>query len=273
MSRPEDREVFEVYAIRYAHRGDRTRSSNFVYKDEHDAPMPLDYFVWLIRNDRHTFVADTGFGQRASAERGSPLLRSPAEGLKLMGVDAAEVENVILTHMHYDHAGGLDAFPNANLHVQQTEMQFATGPCMCFEAIKKPFDVEDVVTMVRRLYDGRVTFHDGDVELMPGLSLHKIGGHSDGLQAVRVWTQRGWVVLASDASHFYENMLTNNPFIIVYNMGDVLNGYHKLFLLGETKDHVIPGHDPKVREYYPAPSEDLQGIVMRLDVEPNTSVA
>ena len=127
--------------------------------------------------------------------------------------------------------------------------------------------------MVRRLYDGRVTFHDGDVELMPGLSLHKIGGHSDGLQAVRVWTQRGWVVLASDASHFYENMLTNNPFIIVYNMGDVLNGYHKLFLLGETKDHVIPGHDPKVREYYPAPSEDLQGIVMRLDVAPNTSVA
>jgi glyoxylase-like metal-dependent hydrolase (beta-lactamase superfamily II) len=86
-----------------------------------------------------------------------------------------------------------------------------------------------------------------------------------GLQVVRVATRRGWVVLASDASHYYANMEQGRPFPIVYNVGDMVEGWRKARSLAESESHVIPGHDPLVLERYPAPSPALQGVVARLD--------
>jgi glyoxylase-like metal-dependent hydrolase (beta-lactamase superfamily II) len=118
--------------------------------------------------------------------------------------------------------------------------------------------------MVRRVYQGRVRFHDGDAELMPGVSLHLIGGHTMGLQVVRVATRRGAVVLASDASHFYANMEQARPFPIVWSVADMVEGYRRLRELAESPGHIIPGHDPLVLERYPAPAKGLEGIVVRL---------
>jgi glyoxylase-like metal-dependent hydrolase (beta-lactamase superfamily II) len=118
---------------------------------------------------------------------------------------------------------------------------------------------------VRRAYAGRVRFHDGDAELAPGVSLHLVGGHTMGLQIVRVATRRGWVVLASDASHFYANMEQQRPYPIVYNLGDMADGWRRAHALADSPAHVIPGHDPLVMERYPAASSELRGTVVRLD--------
>ena len=92
-----------------------------------------------------------------------------------------------------------------------------------------------------------------------------------GMQCVRVMTARGPVVLASDATHYYENMERVAPFPIVYNVADMVRGYEIMRGLAESPAHVIPGHDPKVMERYPAPKPDLDGIVVRLDVAPSTA--
>jgi glyoxylase-like metal-dependent hydrolase (beta-lactamase superfamily II) len=139
---------------------------------------------------------------------------------------------------------------------------------MCHGPLKHPFDVEDVTAMVRKVFEGRVVFHDGASEIAPGLSLHWIGGHTEGLQVVRVRTRRGWLVLASDASHFYANMQQTRPFPIVYNLGDMLEGYRKLAALAESGDHIIPGHDPLVLKRYPAAAKGLEGWIARLDADP-----
>jgi glyoxylase-like metal-dependent hydrolase (beta-lactamase superfamily II) len=144
-------------------------------------------------------------------------------------------------------------------------MQYATGRYMTVEGMRHAFEVDDVVGMVRRVYAGRVRFHDGDAELAPGVSVHHVGGHTMGLQIVRVATRRGWVVLASDASHFYANMEQARPYPIIYNLGDMVDGWRRARSLAESPDHVIPGHDPLVMQRYPAPSPGLQGIVARLD--------
>src|SRR5438046_8010495 len=102
--------------------------------------------------------------------------------------------------------------------------------------------------MLRRVYAGLVRFHEGDAELFPGLSLHLIGGHTMGLQVVRVSTRRGWVVLASDASHFYANMEQSRPFPIVWSLADMLAGYDRLRSLAASPGHIIPRHDPMVLE-------------------------
>jgi glyoxylase-like metal-dependent hydrolase (beta-lactamase superfamily II) len=122
-----------------------------------------------------------------------------------------------------------------------------------------------VVGMVRRVYEGRVRFHRGDSELFPGISLHLIGGHTMGLQVVRVATRGGWLVLASDASHFYANMEGERPFPIVWSVAEMVDGYRRMRNLAESPAHIVPGHDPLVLERFPTPAPALQGIAARLD--------
>lgn len=256
--------LYEVYALKYAHHA-RRAAENFIGGDAHDGPMPLDYFVWLIRGDGREFVVDTGFSAAVAAKRGRDHLRCPTAALKMMGVDAARVQDVVVTHLHYDHAGNFDLFPAATLHLQELEMRYATGRYMCSECFRGAFDVEDVVGMVRRVYEGRVRFHDGDAQLAAGVSLHHVGGHTMGLQVVRVATRRGWLVLASDASHFYANLEQGRPFPIVWSVADMMDGYERMRSLAASPEHIIPGHDPLVMQRYPAPHRSLEGVVARLD--------
>jgi len=255
---------YEIYAIKYADHH-RQRAESFLGGDPHDAPMPLDYFVWLVRGAGRTLVVDTGFSAAMAAKRKRKHIRCPSEGLQLLGVDAKTVPEVVVTHLHYDHIGNFDLFPAATFHLQDREMQYATGRHMCHEVFSGAYEVEDVVGMVREVYRGRVQFHDGDAELHPGISVHLIGGHTMGIQAVRVMTRRGWVLLASDATHFYANMGEVRPFPIVWSVAEMVEGYRKMRGLAAWPSHIIPGHDPLVLEQYPAPSHELKGIVARLD--------
>ncbi len=255
---------YEVYAIKYAHH-ERNASANFLGGDPHDGPMPMDYFVWLIRGQGREIVVDTGFNVAMAAKRGRSVTLPVEEGLRLMGVNAAQVKDVAITHLHYDHVGNFDLFPAASFHLQDLEMQYATGRCMATEAMRHAYEVEDVAGMVRRVYAGRVRFHDGEGEIAPGVTLHHVGGHTMGLQIVRIATRRGWVVLASDASHYYANMEQERPFPIVYNVGDMVEGWHRARALADSAAHVIPGHDPLVLARYLAPAKDLEGVVARLD--------
>ncbi|MHA1537373.1 MAG: N-acyl homoserine lactonase family protein [Alphaproteobacteria bacterium] len=263
-------ETWELYAIKYATMQERKRSDNFISPDGHeDAPMPIDYFVWAAVGKDRSFVIDTGFGPKVAGQRGRSLLRTASEALAMIGVDAASAPDVIVTHLHYDHIGGFEQFPAARYHLQEREMQFATGPHMCTAAMNHPFEADHIAGMVHKVFEGRVAFHDGDSELAPGITLHFVGGHTMGMQVVRVRTKRGWVVLASDASHFYENMEAVSPFPIVYNVGDMVRGYETLRNLASSPQHIIPGHDPQVLTRYKAPNKALQGIAVRLDGDPD----
>jgi glyoxylase-like metal-dependent hydrolase (beta-lactamase superfamily II) len=131
-----------------------------------------------------------------------------------------------------------------------------------------PFEADDVVALVRKLFDGRVAFHDGEDEIVPGVTVHHIGGHSKGLQSVRVKTRRGYVVLAADASHLYAHIDSGRVFPITYNVEQVVEGYVTLRKLATSPAHVVPGHDPLVLARYPAAKPGLEGWVVRLDAEP-----
>lgn len=261
-------ECFEVFAVRYAS-VERTARENFIDGDDlHEGPGALDFFVWAAVGPEHTYVIDTGFSPAIAEKRGRALIRCPTEGLAALGIDARTVEDVVITHLHYDHVGGFDRFPAATYHLQDREMFYATGRHMAHRTFNAAFDLDAVLGMVREVYGGRVRFHDGDAELSPGFSLHHIGGHTLGLQVVRLWTQRGWVVLAADASHLYANMEDERPFPILFNLGEMIQGFARLRELADSPRHIVPGHDPLVMARYPAPANKLEGIAVRLDVEP-----
>lgn len=255
---------YDLFALLYAETGARAECENMMGGSPSAPGDRLAYYVWLARRGDELWLVDTGFGAEAAARRGRNLLARPARMLERLGIAPAQITNVVLTHLHYDHAGTMADFPYATFHLQAREAAFATGPAMCHAAIRHGYEVEDVVAFVRRLYADRVRFHDGDAELAPGLSLHAVPGHTPGLQVVRVATARGHVLLASDATHFYANFQRGTVFPVVVEPVGVLEGYRRLLALADTPDHIVPGHDPRVAQIYPAVAE---GIV-RLDVAP-----
>lgn len=258
--------VYEICAVRYAHL-DRTAAHNFIGGDAHDGPMPLDYYVWTIRGGGRTFVLDTGFDAAMGAARGRQLVQPVAAGLKSVGIDPAQVRDVVISHMHYDHAGNHDLFPEARYHLQRDEMAFCTGQRMCLAEQRAPYEAADVQAMVGKLFAGRIVYHDGITELAPGITLHRVGGHTRGLQVVRVNTQRGFVVLASDAAHFYANWQQRRPFPIVDDVAAYLEAFATIEALASSPQHIIPGHDPLVLSRYPAVRSGLDNAV-RLDLDP-----
>lgn len=259
--------LWEAYAIRYA-RHDRTAQLCHAYPvaDPHEA-MPLDFFVWLLRSaEGQEIVVDTGYDRESAERRGRPLGRRVDEALATMGCDAGTVRDVVISHLHWDHVGSLDQFPAARFHIQERELHFATGRHMCSPAIRGPFDCAHVVAMIQALYADRVAVHLGDAEIAPGVSLHRVGGHSDGLQVVRVMTARGPVVIASDAMHFYANAARDNPFPIIFNLGDVVEGWKiTRRLAGGVESAVVPGHDPVVLKRFP---NAVDGEVAALHLAP-----
>ncbi|MDH3450843.1 MAG: N-acyl homoserine lactonase family protein [Gammaproteobacteria bacterium] len=262
-------EPFEVYAIRYATVA-RNGAENFIGGDPHETTARMDYFVWLAKSPSHTFVIDSGFNADMARKRGRDFLRSPVDGLSLLGVDANEVRDLIVTHLHYDHIGNFDLFPKARFHLQDEEMAFATGRYMAERFFSRGYELDEIVAMLRNVYAGRVDFHAGDSELVNGLSLHHVGGHTKGLQVVRVWTRVGWLVLASDASHYRANMDEGRPFPIVFNVAQMFDGWKRMRELADDPRLIVPGHDPLVMEHYDAPSPELEGIAVRLDAFPHS---
>ena len=259
---------WEVYALKYADRNARVRGDSFIFDDHPAAAHGMDYYVWVLASGDRRIVVDTGYDAAEGARRDRPVLRDPAEALAALDLDPGTVEDVIITHLHYDHAGGLSRFPAARFHLQAAEMAFATGPCMCHPVMQMPFTADHVCEMVQNVYSGRVAFHEGSAQVAPGVRVHRTGGHSRGLQVVEVATADGPLCLASDAAHYYENFQAGKPFPIVVDAEDMVRGFDTIRrLAGSDDDRVIPGHDPLVTERFPA--HGPSGFVWRLDKGPN----
>ncbi|WP_330186362.1 N-acyl homoserine lactonase family protein [Dactylosporangium sp. AC04546] len=227
----------------------------------------MDFFVWAIVGPNGTVLVDTGAGAETMTERGHDHLRSPLAALADVGLGAGDVTDIVTTHMHWDHAGNILDFPQARLHLQRAEMAHATGPSMCSGFLRRPYDLQQTIEWLRELHRGRVSFHEGDDEIAPGISIHHVGGHTPGLQVVRVSTARGNVVLASDAVHYYENLVAENPFPVLVSTIDYVAALNTVTRLADGPGHVIPGHDPLVLKRFPAARPGVDGAVA-LHLEP-----
>ncbi len=257
---------WQVHAVKYADRNARTRADSFLFDADPSEPHAMDYFIWVLQDGSRTILVDTGYDSAEGARRDRPIRMDPVQALAPLGIRPDEIDTLIVTHLHYDHAGGLHLFPNAQLHIQEVEMAFATGACMCHEAMRHPFTADHICEAVKRVYAGRVVFHDRHGQVAPGVTVHRIGGHSRGLQAVRVETEAGALCLASDAAHYYENAFSGKLFPIVADAQEMLKGFETIQGLAAHRGLMIPGHDPLVRDLFPR--HEQAGWINRLDLGP-----
>lgn len=254
--------VFRVYALHYAHR-DAVRGEHFYGHDPCGGqPMPMDYFIWAAVSSPTTVVVDAGFTPEVAQRRGRVHLASPVDLLAEAGVAAGEVRQVVITHMHYDHTGYLPAFTAARFIVQEAEMGFWTGRHAGRGEFARLAEPDDLAFLVRANLQGRVEQISGDRQLAPGLSVHHVGGHTPGLQVVRVRTARGHVVLASDASHYLANIDEDRPFAIVHTLPAMYDAFDRLRELADGPELIVPGHDPEVlNRYATTPGKDGGSVV------------
>jgi glyoxylase-like metal-dependent hydrolase (beta-lactamase superfamily II) len=228
--------------------------------------MPMDYFVWLATSaDTDTAVViDSGFTAQTAEARGREHVASPIETLAALGVDSTAVQRVILTHLHYDHTGNAAAFTSARYTVQEKEMAYWTGRYAGRGPNRTLASAADIAFLVDANFDGRIDWVDGDAEIVPGITVHHVGGHTPGMQVVRVATDAGHAVVASDASHFYANIEVDRPYAVVHNLPDMYAAFDTIRRLAADPSLIVAGHDPAVLERYAPAGDGLRGRAVRI---------
>lgn len=263
-----------VYAIRYATRPTALRQEHFYGHDDcGHASMPIDYFVWLVAGPGAAVLVDAGFTPATAAARpGRQHLGSPLDIAEKLGYPLSAIPSVVVSHAHYDHTGYLAEMPQARVHLQQRELAFWVGPHARREMYRTIVDEDDILGIVRSNFAGAVDLYDGDAWIAPGVSAHLVGGHTAGTQIVRVGLASGEaVVLASDASHFYENIGAERPFSIAHTVPSMFDAFDTIEGLARRTDGeagiIVPGHDPAVKDKFPASltdDPDATGRVWRI---------
>lgn len=258
--------LFAVFAIRFAHRDASLRGEHFYRGDPcGDHPLPIDYFVWVAVSEQEVVLVDAGFTAGTAARRGGrDYLQSPMDTLRALGVDPAAVAHLVVTHLHYDHVGHISDFPAARVLLQRAEYEFWTSPMAQRGEYPHLTEPADLAYLTGQLHAGRLQLVEGECTVVPGVTLHQVGGHTPGLQVVRVRTASGHVVLASDATHFYENIEADRPYSIVDHLPSMYAAFDTVRALADGDELVVPGHDPLVLERFPCAGEGLEGLAVRV---------
>jgi glyoxylase-like metal-dependent hydrolase (beta-lactamase superfamily II) len=248
-------DLHEVVVLRYGTRR-TTRGDvflNYAVYAADDAPIDMDYFVWVVRNDRHTVLVDTGFSAASGARRHRTMLMSPIDAWQRMGVDLGAEVTVVLTHGHYDHTGNLAQLPVARVVVAERELDFWLSPMAARAQFRHSAEPADLVALAAARDDGRVRTFSGRLQLAPGIEVIEVGGHTPGQAMVLVQTSDGPVLLASDAVHYYEELASDMPFTHVADLVGMYQAFDRItgMLRSGEVAHLVAGHDPHAMDRFP----------------------
>ncbi len=239
---------YQVVIVKYGTR--ETRRSdvylNYPLYRENDGPIGMDYFFWIIRNSQRTLVVDTGFSRADGDARGRTTLAGVPELFAHFGVDSSTSPDVILTHAHYDHTGNINHFTSSNVIMAESEFAFWSGRHARRVLFHHAAHDEDLALLQELSATGRLKLFSGRSVVAPGVEVIEVGGHTPGQSVVRVQTDEGVVLLASDAIHYYEEYDADKLFVTVADLVKMYEGFDQIREMEEAGviRHLVSGHDP-----------------------------
>jgi glyoxylase-like metal-dependent hydrolase (beta-lactamase superfamily II) len=244
---------YSIQAIRYASSPD-VPVSELVVNGPKDQKVDLAMVVWLVRGGGHTILFDSGFHRDTFLKYFTmkDYLR-PDEAVKLAGVRPEEITDIVISHAHWDHMGGIDLFPKAIVWIQKEEYRYYTMEAWQPGGQHGGIDPDDVKELVRLNTEGRVRFVDGDsVEIFPGIRAYTGSRHTYASQYLRVDGNPPFV-MASDNCYFYLNLtshLASATFSDADHAGNIAQQSRMIDLAGSV-DRVVPGHDALQFQKFP----------------------
>ena len=253
--------TYEVYAVRYATIPDFPLAQ-LVKGAEPGRKLDIAMMVWLIKGNGRNVLVDSGFYREQFFKQWKIKdFVKPSEALAPLGVKPEDITDVIVTHMHWDHADGMDLFPKARVWLQKDEYQYYTGEAWQKKNTHGGIDPDDVLAAVKLNIDGRMGLVNGDAqEILPGITCYTGGKHTYQSQYVGVTTRDGTVILASDNVYLYENLDKHVPIAASLDLDSNLRAQDRMKQLAAKPRLIIPGHDPAVFERFPKVSERIVKI-------------
>jgi glyoxylase-like metal-dependent hydrolase (beta-lactamase superfamily II) len=258
--------TYEVIAVRYGTRMTRKSDCYFEYAvyGEPDAELPMAYYFWVARNPARTVVIDTGFAPSVGVRRGRTVLAPPLDALARLGIEASSVSQVVLTHLHYDHIGNVDAFAGIPIAAPQRELEFWSSSIASKQHFAMHVEADEIDYVMRERARGHIRALGAREVVAPGITAVHIGGHTPGQQALLVESAAGTVVLASDSFHYYEELERERPFAILSDLEEMYRGFDTLRELSrDAPDLLVAGHDPIVMEKYP-PLRSVEDLAVKI---------
>lgn len=252
--------VYEVYAVRYATLANFPVAALIKGADS-GRKLDIAMMVWVIRGNGRTIVFDSGFYHDHFLKQWSPKdFLKASDAISESGITPAihadDVTDVVISHMHWDHADGMDLFPKAQVWLQQDEFNYYTGEAWQHQDTHGGIDPDDVLTAVKLNLQGRVRMVHGDAqEILPGITCYIGGKHTYQSQFLAVNTRAGTVVLASDNMYLYENLDKHLPIAQTLDAASNLAAQDRMKHLAASSRLIIPGHDPAVFERFPRVGE------------------
>jgi glyoxylase-like metal-dependent hydrolase (beta-lactamase superfamily II) len=253
---------YEIYAVRYATIANFPVSSLIAGADR-ARRLDIAMMIWVLKGaDGRVAIVDSGFHRDRYFQQYTVRdFIKPSDAIAPLGLNASDVTDIFLTHMHWDHAGGLDLFPAARVWIQKDEFEYYSGEGWQSKTTHGGIDPEDVLEIVRRNTNGKVAFVRGDDETsLPGVAFGIGGRHTWQSQFVAAHTRTHTVVLASDNMYLYENLETHRPISQTLDAASNLRTQERMRSLASEPGLVIPGHDPAVFDRFPHVSDRIVRI-------------
>jgi len=220
--------------------------------------LDIAMMFWLLRAPGRRVLVDAGFYQQKFLDSWKPVdFVRPSEALARAGVPPDSVTDVIISHIHWDHAGGADLFAKARIWIQREEYEFYVGKdgAPLHEAI----DSLDSAMLARLMNAGRVSLVEGDAkEILPGITVYTGGKHTFASQYVGVRMSKGTAVIASDNAYLYENLDRHLPIAQTLDASSNLAAQDRMKRIASNPRLIVPGHDPAVFQRFHG---DVPGVV------------
>jgi len=254
----QEKPKYEIFAIRYATIPGFNMSSLVAGADP-ARKLDIAMMVWLVRGGGKNILVDSGFYREQFFKQWKVAdFAKPSDAVRRAGVAPEDITDVILTHMHWDHADGMDLFPNAKIWLQKDELEYYAGTAWQNGRTHGGIDPDDVLAAVKLNLAGKVGLVDGDAkEIIPGITCYTGGKHTYASQFVGVNTAGGTIVLASDNMYLWENLEKHAPIAQTLDAASNLRAQDRMKELAGDAKHIVPGHDPAVMTRYKQVAEGV----------------